>query len=308
MMNSRKFFPFLRLDYLTMSFYLLKLLIDKKDRFCLLKNLGKLEMGSTTGANRFFYLDRKIIEKYGIPDEYLYPMTKSPKEWRTILSPSKELKYFLHIPKNLSKDSSIKLRDYLNKIQYDILKRPYFKNKTKNNWYQVPLVQPEIIIPNMIFKRSFVVYNLDKLHIDKQWIGFWSNNQDWLFLILAFLNSTLGILLREVQGTRTLGLGSLKLSLQECHNLLVLDPRKIPESLFTQFQTYILKLGEMKIEPIHQTQDSISEYTKIQKQLDYLVIVKCLGLDPTEIRKIQEILKFELQWRFAKEKKRKLNL
>ncbi|MFX0125358.1 MAG: Eco57I restriction-modification methylase domain-containing protein, partial [Candidatus Hodarchaeota archaeon] len=36
MMNSRKFFPFLRLDYLTMSFYLLKLLIDKKDRFCLL--------------------------------------------------------------------------------------------------------------------------------------------------------------------------------------------------------------------------------------------------------------------------------
>lgn len=301
LINSRKIFPFLRLDYLTMSSYLAKLLIDKKDQFCLLKDLGKLEMGSTTGANRFFYLNKKLITKYRIPEENLYLMTKSPKEWRTILSPSKELKCFLHIPNKLSDESSLELRDYIKNIQPDILKRPYFKNKTKNNWYQVPLVQPEILIPNMIFKRSFVTYNSDKLHIDKQWIGFWVNNQGWLFFLLGFLNSTLGILLREVQGTRTLGLGSLKLSLQECHNLLVLDPRKLSDDLLTKFQTCISRLGEMKIEPIHQTQELPSEYSKVQKQLDYLVLVECLGLNPVEITKIQEILKFELYWRFAKE-------
>ncbi len=305
MMNSRKVFPFLRLDYFTMSSHLVKILTDKKNQFCLLKNLGKLEMGSTTGANRYFYLNKKLVNKKRIPKRNLHLMTKSPKEWITIFSPSKELKYFLHIPKQISEDSAHELRDYLNEIQYNILKRPYFKNKTKYNWYQVPLVQPEILIPNMIFKRSFVVYNSDKLHIDKQWIGFWANNEDWLFVLLGFLNSTLGVLLREIQGTRTLGLGSLKLSLQECQNLLVLDPREISENLFTQFKTCISRLGEKKIESINQTQNLSSEYFKIQKKLDYLVLVECLELNPTEIEKIQEILKFELSWRFAREKIKK---
>ncbi|MFX0206094.1 MAG: Eco57I restriction-modification methylase domain-containing protein, partial [Candidatus Hodarchaeota archaeon] len=90
MMNSEKCFPFLRLDYLTMSTYLVKLLIDNKNQFCLLKELGKLEMGSTTGANRFFYLSKLELDHYRIPRKYLFPMTKSPKEWKTIFSPSKE--------------------------------------------------------------------------------------------------------------------------------------------------------------------------------------------------------------------------
>jgi len=304
--NTRKMFPFLRLDYFTMSSYLVKLLIDKQNRFCLLKDLGKLEMGTTTGANQYFYLTNKILRHYKIPREYMYIMTKSPKEWKTISSPSKELRYFLHIPKKLSKDSPRELLDYINEIQYDILKRPYFKNKTKDNWYQVPLVQPEILIPNMIFKRSFVVYNSDKLHIDKQWIGFWANNKDWLFFLLGFLNSTLGILLREIQGTKTLGLGSLKLSLKECQNLLVLDPQKIPNTLIKRFHTCISSLGKAKIDPIT-NRNLTSDYSKIQNQLDHLVIVECLGLDPMDIVKIQEILKFELSWRFAKEKSKKLN-
>ncbi|MFW9905189.1 MAG: Eco57I restriction-modification methylase domain-containing protein, partial [Candidatus Thorarchaeota archaeon] len=268
MINSEESFPFLRLDYLTMSTYLMKLLIDKKDLFCLLKDLGKLEMGSTTGANRFFYLSKQKIDLFRIPSKYLYPMTKSPKEWNTIFSPSKELKYFLHIPKKLSKESPCELLNYINEIQDDILKRPYFKNKTKNNWYRIPLVQPEILIPNMIFKRSFVAFNSEKLHTDKQWIGFWTDDKDWLFFLLGFLNSTLGILLREIQGTRTLGLGSLKLSLLECQNLLVIDPRKMPKNLVARFKSCILRLGNIKIESIQKNQHLISDYFKIQNEID----------------------------------------
>ena len=303
--NIKKTFPFLRLDYFTMSSYLAKLLNEKKNQFCLLNDLGKLVMGSTTGANQYFYLTNKRLEHYKIPREYLYLMTKSPKEWKTISSPSKELRYFLHIPKKLSKNSPRKLLEYINEIQYDILKRPYFKNKTEDNWYQVPLVQPEILIPNMIFKRSFVVYNSDKLHIDKQWIGFWANNKEWLFFLLGFLNSTLGILLREIQSTKTLGLGSLKLSLKECRNLLVLNPQKIPNTLIKKFHTCISSLGKAKIDPIT-NRNLTSDYSKIQSQLDHLIIVECLGLNPMDIIKIQEILKFELSWRFAKEKSKKL--
>ncbi|UCG01193.1 MAG: N-6 DNA methylase [Candidatus Heimdallarchaeota archaeon] len=305
MMNSRKLFPFLRLDYLTMSSYLIKLLKDKKDQFCLLKDLGKLEMGSTTGANRFFYFTKKLKKQFNFPKENLYLMTKSPKEWGTIFSPSKELGYFLHIPRKLTEDSPNELQDYINKNQDDILKRPYFKNRTKENWYQVPLIQPEILIPNMSFKRSFVIYNSDELHIDKQWIGFWANNKDWLFPLLGFLNSTLGILLREIQGTRTLGLGSLKLSLQECQNLLVLNPRKLSKNHINQFQACISSHKETKIESILTTKKLISDYSKFVNQLDHLVLIECLGMNSRDVTKIHEILQFELYWRFAKEKTRK---
>ncbi|MHA2247896.1 MAG: HsdM family class I SAM-dependent methyltransferase [Candidatus Hodarchaeales archaeon] len=304
LINSKKSFPLLRLDYLTMSPFLINLLIDKRDHFCILKDLGKLEMGSTTGANRFFYLDKEIIEEYEIPKKNLQLMTKSPKEWPTIFSPiKKKLKYLLHIPKKLSEDSSRELQDYINNIQDEILKRPYFKNKTIDNWYQVPLIQPDLLLPNMIFKRSFVAYNRDDLHIDKQWIGFWVNNQDWQFFLLGFLNSTLGVLLREVQGTKTLGLGSLKLSLLESQNLLVLDPRKIPEEMYSRFQSLITRLGKVNIDSINREQNSHSEYFKIQELLDHLIIVECLGLTPTDIARIREILKFEVNWRLAKEKR-----
>ncbi len=304
LMNSKKIVPFLRLDYLAMSSFLVKLLIAKRNHFCLLKELGKLEMGSTTGANRFFYLKKDTIEKYRIPKENLFLMTKSPKEWQSIFAPTRsKLKFFLHIPNKLSEDSSRELCNYVSNIQNEILRRPYFKNKTADNWYQVPLIQPDIILPNMTFKRSFVAYNRNKLHIDKQWIGFWVNNQRWLSCLLGFLNSTLGVLLREIQGTRTLGLGSLKLSLQECQNLLVLDPRKIPEGFIARFNSLINALGELNIDSVYKEQNSHSGYSKIQELLDHLILIECLGMTPTDVTRIREILKFEIDWRFAKEKR-----
>lgn len=302
-MNSEKSFPFLRIDYLSMSAFLINLLITQKNSFCLLKDIGKLEMGSTTGANRFFYLDREFIEDYNLPQENLIQMTKSPKEWQTIFYPLKEkMKYFLHIPRMLSENSTHELKRYIRNIQDEILKRPYFKNKSEDTWYQVPLIQPDLLIPNMTFKRSFVAFNRDKFHIDKQWIGILLNNQEWLFFLLAFLNSTLGVLLREVQGTKTLGMGSLKLSLLECQNLLVIDPRKIPEETKERSQTLVDMLGEVKIDTLDKEQNSHSEYSKIQGQLDHLILVECLGLTPNDVSKLREILKFEFKWRLAKEK------
>ncbi len=306
LMNSKKLFPILRIDYLAMSPFLMNILITKKDRFCMLQDLGKIEMGSTTGANRFFYLDNETVKEYRIPKENLFRMTKSPKEWRTIFSYNQDmLKSFLHIPEKLSEDNPKELREYINSIQEEILRRPYFKNKTVNNWYQVPLIQPDLLIPNMTYKRSFIAYNRDKLHIDKQWIGFWVTNQSWLFPLLAFFNSSLGILLREVQGTKTLGLGSLKLSLKECQNLLVIDPRKIPEKVALDLKAHVLDLGSLEIKPICNNKKSFSEYSNIQESINHLLLVEYLGLTSNDVTRIQEILKFEFYWRFAKEKQNK---
>ena len=56
-----------------------EVLLKNKDIFCPLGSLGKLSLGSTTGANKFFYLNQEVIQKYDLPDRFLIKMTKSPK-------------------------------------------------------------------------------------------------------------------------------------------------------------------------------------------------------------------------------------
>jgi hypothetical protein len=302
--KSEIFFPILRLDYLGMSPFLLHdLLISRKNKFCLLKDLGKIKMGSTTGANKYFYLKKNFVENRKFPSTNLKLMTKSPKEWKSIFHTNKILKYFLHISESVTTNSNRELKKYLETIQEAVLKRPFFKNKTLKNWYKIQLLQPDLLLPNMIFKRSFVAYNKNKLHIDKQWIGFWAKKREWNYILLAFLNSSLGALLREVQGTKSLGLGSLKLSLREYQNLLVLDPRLIPQDISDKLESTIIKMGEFEIASLdfYSSSASTSEFIKAQQVLDQIILMDYLNMSKTDLKKIYEILKFEIKWRFAKE-------
>ncbi|MHA1513889.1 MAG: hypothetical protein ACTSRJ_07525, partial [Candidatus Hodarchaeales archaeon] len=296
--DSSNFYPFMRLDYFTMAPFLIHdILITDSNKFCLLKDLGKSSLGSTTGANAFFYLDERTIAKYNLSSRYLTLMTKSPRDAISLsdFTANKKLR-LLHITPKLKLEDHPNLNSYLEKIQDEILNRPYFRNKSKRDWYKKSLIKPDLIIPNMTFLRSFVAYNEEKLHIDKQWIGFWAHDKNWLLPLLGFMNSSLGLLMREVQGTRTLGLGSLKLSLGECKNLLVLDPRLFPSSILNDLNSVVLALLKERI-PVFGEK---TKYTEIQKQLDKILCIDYLGLEPSFIKKIQKALVFEVEWRLGK--------
>ncbi len=297
-------FPVLRLDYLEMDpLILIEVLLNNKNKFCLLKELGKIEMGSTTGANWFFYLDRNNAKRRNISINFLHKMTKSPKDWKTFSKITEEYqKYFLYIPTKNKEIISPQLIDYINLHQESILKKPYFKKKKKENWFCVPLIKPDLLIPNMIYNRSFVVFNQD-FHIDKQWIGFWANESDWNLFLFGFLNSSLGILLREIQGTKTLGLGSLKLSLREVENLIVLDPRPIPSKLISRLKKLVIKLNNCKIGNIVNDKGETSvhnnDYYSIRAKIDQLILMDYLNFSLETINKINNILEFQIKCRFA---------
>ncbi len=305
--SEKETFPLLRLDYFEMApFILLDVLLEKKHKFSLLKDLGKVEMGSTTGANKIFYLNQKIIEEWSIPEKHLHKMTKSPKDWKTINEIYKDkIKYFLYVLEKPLNSSSPQLSHYLNTHQEMIMERPYFKNRTTENWFRVPLIKPVILIPNMIYKRSFVVQN-QNFHIDKQWIGFWPKDDNWNVILLAFLNSSLGILLREIQGTKTLGMGSLKLSLKEVENLLVIDPRKIPSNTISKLEKLITQLGDFKVENIlnsrtKYTDERTSSYYTVRDKIDQVILIDYLECEPETMKTVKQILNFEVNWRLAKE-------
>ena len=292
------FIPIIRFDYLLMPILLFQILYENSNNFSVLGELGDIKMGSTTGANRYFYLDSVRIQSFEIPPKYLHPMTKTPREWSVFgnFSPNT---FLLHITQN-KEDITPSVTKYLNSITDEVLKRPYFKNKRNSDWYHVPLIQPDILIPNMIYKRSFVVNNYQKLHIDKQWIGFTANNYEDVFFLMIFFNSTLGILLREIQGTKTLGLGALKLSHKEVQNLLVINPEAVPNSrkhkiklLYDQLRT--AKIGKIILKGSTETKSYL-----IRKEIDFFILVECLGYSESIVIELEEILEFEYKWRMIK--------
>ena len=301
--NKSEFFPFYRIDYFYMPDVLIEILSKHSKKFSFLRNIAKVEMGSTTGANKYFYLTKKDIEEWNLPKNSLYPMTKSPKDWQTLVKiHRKRMKFFLYVKSNKKSIKSPELLKYLSYVEKKINRRPYFKNKLKN-WYKVRLTTPEFLIPNMTYKRSFVSLNNEKLHCDKQFIGFTLfnhyNNED-KYVILALMNSNLGILLREIQGTKTLGLGSLKISLNEAKSLLVIDPEKLSKSIKIKLVKLVKELIRYEIPNFTNIQDNYDKYIEVQLEIDKVILHELMGYPVAYIKEILKILQFEIQCRTLK--------
>ena len=66
-----------------------------KDKLVPLGDVAKVRFGIKTGANKFFYLDDQRIEAWGIENEFLKPIIKSPRECKNILIDPSQLKFQL---------------------------------------------------------------------------------------------------------------------------------------------------------------------------------------------------------------------
>jgi len=66
-----------------------------KGKLVRLGDVAEVRRGFTTGANEFFYLDEEHIREWGIEQEFLVPVIKSPRECKRILIDPKDLKYKL---------------------------------------------------------------------------------------------------------------------------------------------------------------------------------------------------------------------
>ena len=66
-----------------------------KDKLVRLGDIAEVRFGIKTGANEFFYLDADAIQRWGIEDEFLKPVVKSPRECKSILIDPSRLKFKL---------------------------------------------------------------------------------------------------------------------------------------------------------------------------------------------------------------------
>jgi hypothetical protein len=62
-----------------------KIMEKAGDKLVRLGDIAEVRRGFTTGCNQFFYLDDVKIKEWGIEEEFLKPVIKSPRECKTII-------------------------------------------------------------------------------------------------------------------------------------------------------------------------------------------------------------------------------
>ena len=81
-----------------------KILEKGKGKLVRLGDIAEVKFGIKTGANEFFYLDDEKIKEWGIEEEFLKPVIKSPRECKSILIKPEDLKYKIFMCHKEKKD------------------------------------------------------------------------------------------------------------------------------------------------------------------------------------------------------------
>ena len=191
------------------------------DKLVPLKEVADIRRGYTTGINEFFYLDEQKIKHWGIEEEYLAPVIKSPKEAKSILLKSEDVQYKVFLCHEPQKD----LRK---KKKFGTLKYIEWGEKQKTEdgvaWTEVPTVsgrklwydlgerQPGKILLQMITNdRFFAPYNADNVQVDHNLFELFPKKDNHSYGLGIYLNSSILTLFRELISRVNLGEGATKI-------------------------------------------------------------------------------------------------
>jgi len=258
-----------------------------KDKLVPLKEVAEVRRGYTTGINEFFYLTEKRIKEFGIEEEFLKPVLKSPKEAKGILLKSKDVRckvFLCHETKE----------DLRNRKQFGALKYIEWgeKQKTKdaipwpnvstvsgrNLWYDLGKREPGIILLQMITNdRFFAPYNTDNIQVDHNLFELFPYQNDYSFGLDIYLNSSIVGLFRELISRVNLGDGATKTEGIDWKDILT--PKKEILSSLSKRKEFLEAIDLRPIKPIF-------EEVKMpdRQRLDSLVL-EALGLDPKKYLK-----------------------
>lgn len=198
-----------------------KILEEAGDRLVRLGDVAQVRRGITTGCNEFFYLDDKKAAEWGIEEEFLVPVIKSPRECSTIIIDPNTLPNKLFM--------CHKTRDKLKNTQAlayiewgesrGFHKRP--STRSRPRWWDVEeRRKPGIIIPSS-YGEIFKVFINQQVFVDKRLYECYTNDVP---LIAAILNSTLTFFIAEICSRTGLGEGLLDLTVYEVNDWLILNP------------------------------------------------------------------------------------
>ena len=197
-----------------------------RDKLARLGDLAEVKFGIKTGANEFFYLNKKKIEAWGIEEEFLQPVMISPTESERIAVDSAQLtsKIFL-CHKDREHLVGTAALDYVNWGESKGFNlRP--STSGRRLWYDLGRnLHTRLAFGCRVNTTSRTLFASNGLHFDKAFYRIDSGALPVMGLC-AVLNTSLVQLMINIMGRVNLGGGLLEISLNETQNLLI--PASLP--------------------------------------------------------------------------------
>ena len=261
------------------------------DKLVPLQKVAEICRGFTTGINEFFYLKDDEIKHWGIEEEFLKPVLKSPKEFEGILIDPAKLttKVFLckKTKEDLRREGKTRALKYIEWGE---------KQKTKDGvpWPDVPTVRnrkpgwwalPEADLVQIFWTKSYDVKHLqrfspDRLLADQRLYQVIQKNKVDTKALAGLMNCSLFSLSIELGGRVNLGDGALDTTVEETQDYLIIPDvtqltNKQAKEIIQAFNTLITRSIKAIFEEIKMPD---------RQRMDSLVL-KALGLDPKKYLK-----------------------
>ncbi len=238
-----------------------------KDKLVRLGDIVEVRRGFTTGANNFFYLDAKRIQKWGIESEYLRPVIKSPRECKSIcIDPSRlQFKLFMCCADKvaLTGTAALKYIKWGESQRYH--KRSSFRSR-EHCWWQSSNQSGNSIFVKEAHETSAVFYNPDNYLADCRLYYADLPNQ-----VLLFLNSAIGAMFFEIYNRTGLGGGA--------RSMMVSDYEDVPTLTNANVDVKTVELLLKQISPL-----SPRKFVNSESEWSYLdtIIFDALNLTKGE--------------------------
>jgi len=270
------------------------LLSKHGSRFALLRDLADPAFGSKTELNAFFHLDDATITRWGVEDEYLYPLIKSPGDNSDILVDTDALKLKVFVCRKTKEElrqaghfGALKYIEWGDQQQYNEGplrgtrwgESPWLQDR-KPGWWALPAYRTytgQIFLAQAYGDKFIQRFSPEPLIADARLYFLSSYNADDTEVISAVLNSTVATLFVELSGRVTMGDGVLELKVEDARDyLLVPDVRQFDDAAKEKIVAALQPLLKRPIKSI------FDEVKQPDRQALDRAVLEAMGLNADE--------------------------
>jgi len=254
-----------------------------KGKLVRLGDIAEVRRGFTTGANEFFYFDKAKIKEWGIEEEFLKPVIKSPRECKSILIKPEDLKYKVFMchkdKKDLKGTNTLKYIEWGEKQGFH--KRPTCASRQR--WWDLG----EWEFPDMIWSDAYndryATFKVPKSHYaDKRFFYIYPHDNKLFDITRLYLNSVIIPLFIEIEGIVNLGEGVIYTNVYWLKKLPVFYNMEITFSLKSFEEKKVNSIfTELGINPARPIREQKPNPLHDRKALDDIVF-DILGLTEDE--------------------------
>jgi len=272
--------------------------IIKNENFTEMSNLCEINRGFTSGVNEFFYLSEDDVKGYGVEKEFLKPLIKTPRDLSLIeLSKNPQKNFVLKV--SLPKDKLVG-KNVLKYINTGEEHKYHLRATVKNRklWYDLGDKKPKsILFARKIWENIVLAINDAEAFADQPFYEIEPKNKNDIYIISAFLSSSISKLFYEIKG-RSYGGGVLELAIYEAINFPILNPTKITKSYKQNLENKFKELLKIPFSDKKKFEEKIKELDDI--------IFDILNLSKDERKQVYDALKEALNLRIKRKEKKVL--